>query len=673
MTISVAPLKLPVSNDPNDRIGNMRLREYQSRLRRCDSPYILLQAPTSSGKTLAYLTRAVGVGKEDSFFGTTIVVYPTNALIWDQARALHFLITCKLRRKCNLVTEIGDEVKWLSYDDNADVDIFVLNGETLAALAEERHTSEGTALINELRKSQAPSRVILTNPEILFYIFQYKFHKSENLITTIFHAGPPNLLILDEFHLYHGFSLAVITYMLNYLKDSFRQMIFSSATPIKVESLIDEECEEIRGVPSDYGDVVRHRMELCLEGTSSILGVEDIAHLQTLVDLCYQRTADEGQTVRVLIILNSVITVARLADVLEKKYPGEVTAIHGLIPSTARPRNQSQFRSIVVGTSAVEVGVDFNTSSLIVEAHNYSSFVQRLGRGARHKDCLSLALIPSLYVNQLKQSLYGKSSQAQVKPQELDSVAKRILPDLPPYSEFSYSVEAVPIMFALLLNWVLQRPAGGRSLSPGMAIDEMKKCLTNGNFNLPGKLKLFQDHMIEMCTKGMVDGGILSLAEKMSCRSSLESLPAIFIDRMPYTFDHLTVHDLPQVDFDIISRESLKRDGVRIPWRMRKFNEFLRVSGIRQEREKVRIDLDKFKFSSSPKPLVNFRIDASDTILADKIQQLLSGNAAYLLYSKEDWRLPGFYTLTGGYVVVGGDAYLSWFIRKQHSETGGLT
>jgi hypothetical protein len=114
-------------------------------------------------------------------------------------------------------------------------------------------------------------------------------------------------------------------------------------------------------------------------------------------------------------------------------------------------------------------------------------------------------------------------------------------------------------------------------------------------------------------------------------------------------------------------REFLVQRGIKIPWKMRKHNEFLEVHSIREEKEKVRIDLDKFKFDYSPKPLNNFRIDTTDTNLAEKMEQLLKGNAAYLLYNKEDWRLPGLYAVTGGYVVVGGDAYLGWFIRNNAS------
>jgi superfamily II DNA/RNA helicase len=136
MSIHVEPLKLPISTEPDDHIDNIRLRYYQGELRRCEHSRVLLEAPTSSGKTLAYLIRAIEAKGIEPRFGTTVIIYPTNALIWDQAHSLNDLIT-KLGKKTNITVESDINIRWRSENQNADVDLYVLNGETLAALSQE--------------------------------------------------------------------------------------------------------------------------------------------------------------------------------------------------------------------------------------------------------------------------------------------------------------------------------------------------------------------------------------------------------------------------------------------------------------------------------------------------------------------------------------------------------
>ncbi|PSN88301.1 hypothetical protein B9P99_05955, partial [Candidatus Marsarchaeota G1 archaeon OSP_B] len=60
----------------DESFAGINLRKFQSDVLKSSSPVIVLDAPTGSGKTLAYLVKAL---KEN--FGSTVIVYPTNALI----------------------------------------------------------------------------------------------------------------------------------------------------------------------------------------------------------------------------------------------------------------------------------------------------------------------------------------------------------------------------------------------------------------------------------------------------------------------------------------------------------------------------------------------------------------------------------------------------------------
>ena len=657
MSIHVEPLKLPISNDPEDRIGKIRLRLYQAQLRHCDHPRILLEAPTSSGKTLAYLIRAIESGGVKPRFGTTLIIYPTNALIWDQARSLSDLIE-KLGKKVNVTVESNTDLVWRKENQNADVSLYVLNGETLAALSQESKRSEGKSLVEQLRKDQAETRIILSNPEVLYYIFLYKFARNEELLDSVFNRNPPNLLIFDEFHLYHGYTLATITYMLAYMKNYFGQIIFSSATPIKVDSIIHENYQRIVAEPSEDGDVVKHQMDLNLESTKRILSSEEIPKIKNLVSFYLEKNKESPQNVKVLLIVNSVITCAKIIEALEKEYPDQVTAIHGLIPPSSRPRSMFEFKPIVVGTSAIEVGIDFDTSSLIFEAHDSSSFLQRIGRGARHNRCDASAFIPALYCSVISKSL---PNGINVKPSEVSAIARRSLPDLPSYSEFTSSLQAEPIMAAILLNWTMQRSAGGKRLNNGGIITETKLQLERDEFYIPSELAFSKQTLSELCDKAP-KYGILNMARKMSCRSSMDSIPAIF--KNTKQFDFLSLNDLPRVNFNIITRDELKRADVKIPWRMKLVEEFIQVTEIKQSYQKVTINFESGRFEQTPAPLTRFNVVADDHCLEEKLVQILDGQPSYVLFSKEDWRLPGFFTTHGDFLVVGGDSYLAWYLSN---------
>ena len=83
-----------------------------------------------------------------------------------------------------------------------------------------------------------------------------------------------------------------------------------------------------------------------------------------------------------------------------------------------------EFKPIVVGTSAIEVGIDFDTSSLIFEADDSTSFLQRIGRGARHNSCDTIAFIPALDCSLMSKSLPNGIT---VKPSEINDIALTFL------------------------------------------------------------------------------------------------------------------------------------------------------------------------------------------------------------------------------------------------------
>ena len=90
-----------------------------------------------------------------------------------------------------------------------------------------------------------------------------------------------------------------------------------------------------------------------------------------------------GDYVPCVVILNSVVNAIALEDALvEAGIPRtEIAPIRGL---SARSSRDVKGKTLVIGTAAIEVGIDFKTDYLIFEAGDQASFMQRFGRLGRH-------------------------------------------------------------------------------------------------------------------------------------------------------------------------------------------------------------------------------------------------------------------------------------------------
>jgi hypothetical protein len=89
--------------------------------------------------------------------------------------------------------------------------------------------------------------------------------------------------------------------------------------------------------------------------------------------------------VPLVIILNSVVQAIDLEDRLRTMgfAPDTIVPIRGLSHRNVRKLRPEQL--VVVGTSAVEVGIDFQCDFLIFEASTAAAFMQRFGRLGRHQ------------------------------------------------------------------------------------------------------------------------------------------------------------------------------------------------------------------------------------------------------------------------------------------------
>jgi len=386
---------------------------------------LFLTTPTGSGKTLA--SYAYAINNKLPVIGA----YPTNELIRDQERALKPWI------------DSGNVYRLLRIDSRQ-LDHWQ------DALDKRQHAQTLETLMNW-------QPTILTNPDILFYTFFGLYAGPPGLSQRLFGLlGQYRLFVFDEFHLYNVKQMADVAFFVVTLHTISphrgHAFIFASATPDSpahnwLRDHLHLPVEIVKGKPSNEPDArtIAHPLQLTLVPADlrRWQGVETLkTYLPTL-----QNFIDSYPKARLVTILDSVAGSIQAAQVLRQMFPSKpVGEIHGL--SSAQERETAIRQPFTVGTSTIEVGIDFKDESekdiLIYEARTAAQFIQRFGRLARHKKQLSIpnrvvALIPE-YVyhfveNRLakgqalsRHELYRLIEKAYQKPEDFAYYLKKHAP-----------------------------------------------------------------------------------------------------------------------------------------------------------------------------------------------------------------------------------------------------
>jgi CRISPR-associated helicase Cas3 len=377
------------------------LRHMQQALERGESLCLFNASVTGGGKTLASFAYTLLTTKP------AVGVYPTNELIEDQRRALQ--------------AEFPNEQRLFKIDsrelDRLEVDY-------------ERH---GHARTLEMVLAWQPT--ILTNPDILYLVFFGCYIPKEKTkalmgLSERLHQRliQNDIFIFDEFHLYNTKQIGNVATMIGALhalqRNRGKVFIFSSATPAQTMAdlldRLDIPFKTIKPpvVPPDTpnGRVVAHPVELFLV-PADLAGWQAQEAIREHFALICDFVHDYPEA-RAVFILDSVAGAVRLASELKSHF-GEpnVGEVHGL--SSEDARREALRRRFTVGTSTIEVGIDFKDEHekdlLIFEARAAAQFIQRLGRIGWHQKAAaipnrSIALVPEYVHNFLKERLGTETS-----------------------------------------------------------------------------------------------------------------------------------------------------------------------------------------------------------------------------------------------------------------------
>jgi CRISPR-associated endonuclease/helicase Cas3 len=403
LTIDLAPIAYEQADA--DWLPGRRPYVYQQQVHRLvrealekkETFCLFLVTPTGSGKTLASYAHSILTGEP------VLGVYPTNELIADQERVLKAEFEASGTNRV-LRVDSNELDRW-----QVDFDL-------------ERHSETLETLLRW-------QPVLLTNPDILFYLFfglyQGRPGIAQRLFTLV--CDVYSTFVFDEFHLYNIKQVADVAFFVGSLQrispTRGRVFIFASATPsspivpllrdklgLRVELIEDKSSEN----PQARTIAQPLRLTLIPADLDHWQGTTALAESIEIIN-AYRQAYLPGRFVAIFDAVAGAIEVARLFRV---SYPGlAVGEVHGL--SSQEAREAATRQQVTVGTSTIEVGIDFKDDRekdfLIFEARSAGQFIQRLGRIARHEKSLAipnhaLALIPPYVCNFLTTQLTGRSS-----------------------------------------------------------------------------------------------------------------------------------------------------------------------------------------------------------------------------------------------------------------------
>lgn len=339
---------------------------------------VLNVAMTGDGKSLAaYLEVLQG---ECSAIG----FYPTNELARDQeTQTKHYIAKFHLPNNPRVAR---------------------LSGAELEIYAESEGLRKAAAIATRTSQSEA----VLTNPDIFHYL-----HRGAYLVP----GDSPDklwgridkdfdLFIFDEFHVFAApqISSVINTLLLIHCTNRRKKFLFLSATPdeqlIQRLSKAGFRCQVINPIQRDkyqFPDTLEQQEQLKAKNWRQVareiklnfvpLGSGSKASeawLQDNANLILKQFQHYPGS-KGAIILNSIASVKRLTPIFKELLESQALTVGentGLSGKTDREKSLSA--DLILGTSTIDIGVDFKINFLVFESSDAGNFIQRLGRLGRH-------------------------------------------------------------------------------------------------------------------------------------------------------------------------------------------------------------------------------------------------------------------------------------------------
>jgi CRISPR-associated endonuclease/helicase Cas3 len=399
------------------KIGGVQLYTHQvetlEAFRDPDVDVIFNTAMTGDGKSLAAYLPAFQEQRN------VIAMYPTNELIRDQHQALP-----NYEQRLNIRLPHND----------------TMFGAKITQLMREHDAVER---LEEIRKLIRHNQILLTNPDLVHLMMSLQYGWGNRRKELPYELGVQfDYLLCDEFHVFAIPQIISVTNMLGYLATLYqhrpanrKKFLFLSATPNALfDKLLERGGLRYKRVKGSYRsseqDRYRRILQLC-ELELYEIGQERRTeqwieeHLDEIRDFFHTYPGSKGA-----ILVNSVATARRLVALLKERleWPYGINIGENTGLTDPEERRLSFEKTILVGTSTVDIGVDFRINYLIFEAYGAGSFIQRFGRLGRHEGYpiyRACALVPRFVLERFAQQF---SAESEVERETFNKAVYEVFP-----------------------------------------------------------------------------------------------------------------------------------------------------------------------------------------------------------------------------------------------------
>lgn len=399
-----------------------------------DAEVVFNTAMTGDGKSLAGQLPILAQGEGWKY--PTLALYPTNELIDDQIAHLESTIQ---RWRADI---LHDRL------NSAELDL---------KMQEQDYTRRGEALMSVFRNGD----FILSNPDIFHYVMHQFYTWPDDAPDR--YAGPLTQkfrqLTFDEFHVFDAPQIVSVLNAILFMQQTGgdvrpHKFLFLSATPKKLMQTYLErsglKVEFIAGQYATSGNPAAWRkilnaVEIHFEPVSRAEAWLD-AHLD---DIVLPFFLERRQHAKGAVIVNSRAAALRIYEKLRPVFAQHGMRVEPNTGWTGRTRRKASYDAdLLVGTSTVDVGVDFQINFLVFESDSAGTFLQRLGRLGRHDhyvregqpipfhDFVAYAMLPEWIVERLFQGKDGAPLLQESAELERTTFNTAIEQALPAYSEF---------------------------------------------------------------------------------------------------------------------------------------------------------------------------------------------------------------------------------------------
>jgi len=331
---------------------------------------IILEAPVGAGKT--FIVRQLLERKE--FERCPIVMsYPTKILMESQVGSFK--------------KELGKEKvtiwPWEDFNPNK-INIFIYSTDTLVEYIKRKKyqnlEDRGELIYRLFTDLEWFSKYggIVTSPDVLYLLVQGRYKNSKRILNFLHNS----IFIFDEFHCYYG--LKSFIELLEYLLSKIAyKVILLSATPIKNNDFGKMEKEygvynisfsDSKGGKNDI--CFNYRLKLSIDSFNFAKAKETEKRLMNLLPLIPKPCA---------VIFDSIFRLRHIEKNLKNNGFSDIDFKEwsGMLKEKELVLNKN---TVVLATSAIEVGIDMKFKSLVFEASYWPSAIQRLGRVGRKEE-----------------------------------------------------------------------------------------------------------------------------------------------------------------------------------------------------------------------------------------------------------------------------------------------